>query len=152
MESIVALGLWVFVKCRKPNLCTLKGEASPGETEDWKVRARPGEDAAADRQTEPTWSWARGDSSSSSSVINIVNNTQVVGDPMFNHRVDASCRAATQHAAPWHYHLRYVCCCIWPGDTLFGGDATRMPVLGFTMGIALCDRTGVGCWILWVAG
>ena len=33
------------------------------------------------------------------------------------------------------------------GDIDEGGEGTRMPVLGLTMGMALRVRKGMGCWI-----
>ena len=46
----------------------------------------------------------------------------------------------------------YVCCCIWPGEMERGGLATRIPVLGLTMGMALRVRRAEGWWIFrcWV--
>ena len=38
----------------------------------------------------------------------------------------------------------YVCCCILTGEMDRGGLATRMPVLGLTMGMALRDRRAEG--------
>ena len=46
------------------------------------------------------------------------------------------------------YHRRaYVCCCILAGDEDCGGEATRMPVVGLTMGMALRARMADGWWI-----
>jgi hypothetical protein len=46
------------------------------------------------------------------------------------------------------YHLRAaVACCIIPGEIDDGGLATRMPVLGLTMGIAFLVRSADGWWI-----
>ena len=41
-----------------------------------------------------------------------------------------------------------VCCCIMAGDIEDGGLGTRMPVFGFTMGMALRVRRAAGWWIL----
>jgi hypothetical protein len=48
------------------------------------------------------------------------------------------------------YHLRVaVVCCIIPGEIDDGGLATRMPVLGLTMGIAYVARSADG-WCIFM--
>ena len=58
-------------------------------------------------------------------------------------------RCGHQHGPQGHYHRRaYVCCCIRAGEMDDGGgDATRIPVLGFTIGMALRARMAAGWWI-----
>ena len=51
--------------------------------------------------------------------------------------------AASQGSFVYHLHAAVVCCII-PGEIEDGGLATRMPVLGLTMGIAFRVRTAEG--------
>lgn len=46
------------------------------------------------------------------------------------------------------YHRRAAVVCIIPGEIDEGGLATRMPVLGFTIGMAFRVRIADGWWIL----
>jgi len=65
-----------------------------------------------------------------------------------HHWVDMRCRRHEPPASNVYHRRAAVVCCIIPGETEFGiefgGLATRIPVLGLTIGIAFRVRTADG--------